>query len=134
LETTDGDGGAAAAAGEMSDVIGMHLRLQPWGSKTGTVITDGRSPLTDGQRGQRIGDPEERRVNPSFTVADARAQVLGEYVHSGNPSLAVRKHAEWQSVFLGETRLTPFLLRGLYRLAGVPTYTIEDDVPGWVTR
>jgi len=117
---------AAATVSEMTDVVGMHLRLQAWGSKVGTLITEGRSPLTDGRRGQRFGN--EVRLNPSFYVADPRAQVLGEYAATGNPSLAVRKHAAWQSVFVGETTLTPDLLRGLYRLAGVPTYTDEDDV------
>lgn len=122
LETSGDSQGAA----ELGEVVGMHLRLQAWSSRTGTVIVDGQSPLTEGQRGRRIGD--EERTNPSFYVHDPRAQVLGEYVGSGNPSLAVRRHASWQSVFIGETRVSPELLRGLYRLAGVPTYTTEDDV------
>ncbi len=115
-----------ALPGELTDVVGMHLRLQAWGSKMGTLVTDARSPLGEGRRGQKFG--EETRVNPSYTVADPKAQIVGEYAATGNPSLAVRKHAAWQSVFVGETTLTPGLLRGLYRLAGVPTYTDEDDV------
>lgn len=119
-------GSSLAGVAELADVIGMHLRLQPWGSRTGTRIVDARSPLTEGRRGQMLG--EEERVNPSFTVADARAQILGEYAATGNPSLAVRRHETWQSVFVGEMSLTPGLLRGLYRLAGVPAYTTEEDV------
>jgi hypothetical protein len=117
------------ALSELTDVIGMQLRLQPWGSKTGTQVTDGRSPLTELMRGQRFGD--EGRANPSFTVSDPKAQVFGEYAQSGNPSLAVRRHARWQSVFIGEMTLPVPLLRGLYRLAGVPVYTVDDDV-AWI--
>lgn len=114
---------------ELTDVIGLQLRLQPWGSKTGTtVLSNVRSPLSDGIRGQRFG--EETRINPSFYVVDTKAEVLGEY-GNGNPSLAYRKHPRWQSVFVGETSLPMPLLRGLYRLAGVPIYAADDDV-AWV--
>lgn len=126
LETGDGGEGLLATGGDLADVIGMQIRLQPWGSKTGTLITDSRSPLTDNKRGQRVGD--DVRINPSYAVSDPKATVLGEYAASGNASLAVRKHATWQSVFFGETHFSPDLLRGLYRLAGVPVYSDEDDV------
>lgn len=123
---TGGEETPGALPGELTDVVGMHLRLQAWGSKMGTLITDARSPLGEGRRGQKFGD--ETRVNPSYTIADPKAQIVGEYAATGNPSLAVRKHGVWQSVFVGETTLTAGLLRGLYRLAGVPVYTDEDDV------
>jgi hypothetical protein len=117
-------------ASELTDVLGMHLRLQPWGSKTGTqILSSVHSPLTDLLKGQRIG--EERRVNPSYYAADSRAEVLGEYVGTGNPSVAVRRHDGWQSVFLGETDLPLPLLRGLYKLANIPVYTVDDDV-AWI--
>ena len=114
---------------ELTDTLGMQIRLQPWGSKMGTQITANRSPLTDLLRGQRLG--EEVRVNPSYFVSDARATTLGEYTQTGNPSLAHRKHDRWQSVFTGEMGIPLPLLRGLYKLAGVPTYTVDDDV-AWV--
>lgn len=111
---------------ELSETIGIQLRLQPWGSRTGTVVTDGRFALTENAKGERFG--EEKRVNPSLTVVDPKAQVLGEYVTSGNPSLAYRKHARWQSVFVGERDMPLPLIRGLYRLAGIPIVTPDDDV------
>lgn len=114
---------------ESAEMVGMQLRLQPWGAKSGLLITDESSPLTDGLKGQRIG--EEARVNPSYYVTDPRAHALGEYVATGNIALAVRKHARYLSVFIGERVLTHALLRGLYRLAGVPLYSPDDDV-AWV--
>ena len=114
---------------EQAEVFGMHLKLQPFASKLGSrVFSDARLPLTDTLKGQKLG--EEVRVNPSLTVSDSRAQVLAEY-GNGNPSLAVRKHPRWQSVFIGEPVLTQALLRGLYRQAGVPIYAADDDV-AWV--
>ncbi|GAB4469965.1 MAG: hypothetical protein OHK0029_42720 [Armatimonadaceae bacterium] len=114
---------------ELSDVIGIQLRLQPWGSRTGTTVySENRSPLIEFMRGQKFGD--EARTNPSYYVVDSKAQILGEYAN-GNPSLAYRKHPRWQSVFIGEATFPQRLLRGLYRLAGVPVYTPDDDV-AWV--
>lgn len=114
---------------ELAEVIGQHLRLQPYASKIGSrVLSDARSPLVDTLRGQKLG--EELRVHPSVTTSDSRSQVLAEYP-TGNPSITVRKHPRWQSVFLGEPTLTAGLLRGLYKLAGVPVYTADDDV-AWV--
>lgn len=125
LETSDG------AAAELSEVIGMQLKLQPWGSKAGTQAISGPSaPLRDALRGQKIG--EETRYNPTYYAADPKATAFGEYTATGNPSIAVRKHPRWQSVFIGEVAsLTVPLLRGLYRLAGIPTLTMDDDV-AWV--
>lgn len=110
---------------ELGETIGIQLRLQPWGSRTGTVVTEGRFPLTENAKGERFG--EEKRVNPSFTVVDPKAQILGEYTTSGSPSLAYRKHPRWQSVFVGERDLPLPLVRGLYRLADVPVVTTDDD-------
>ena len=111
---------------EVADVVGMHLKLQPWGSRVGTTVRVGtRSRLTE-----RLPEPKfgiDRRCDPSICVVDPRAEILGEYPN-GNASLAYRKHARWQSVFIGDAGLSIALLRGLYRLAGVPVYTVEDDV------
>ncbi len=109
-----------------AETVGIQLKLQPWGSKTGTtLLSNVRSPLTETLRGQKLGD--EARTNPSYYVNDPKATVLGEYA-SGLPSVAYRKHPRWQSVFIGEPELPLNLLRGLYRLAGVPVATVDDDV------
>lgn len=125
-----GPGAAEENPFEVADAVGITLKLQPWGSKTGTQVLSGtRSPLSEQVRGQKLG--EERRINPSFYVSDAKAEALGEYVGTGYPSLAVRRHGDWQAMFFGETSLPLPLLRGLYRLAGVPVYTVDDDV-AWI--
>ena len=107
------------------ETVGMTLKKQPWGSKTGTlVLSNVRSPLTENMRGQTIGD--DTRTNPSYYVSDPKAQILGQY-DGGAGSLAVRKHGQWQSVFIAEPALTLPLVRGLFRLANVPMLTVDDD-------
>jgi hypothetical protein len=114
---------------ELSETLGITLRLQPWGSKTGAqVLSSVRSPLTDAVRGETVG--EEKRTNPSYYAADPKATVLAEYP-GGGAAIATRKHPRWQSVFIGEPTLSLPLLRGLYRLAGVETVTVDDDV-AWI--
>src|SRR5207244_1674403 len=83
---------------ESSDVIGMTMRLRPWGSKMGTtVLSNVNNPLIEGLRGQHLG--EDVRLNPSFFITDTRAEVLGEYA-DGTASIGYRKHPRWQSVVI----------------------------------
>ncbi|MFM7320677.1 MAG: hypothetical protein ACKO5K_04020 [Armatimonadota bacterium] len=111
---------------EMSEVLGMQLRLQPWGSKVGTHLRAGvRSPLVDGMPHPDLGC--EARVDPSVCVHDSRAESLGEYP-GGSVSMAIRRHPRWQSVFIGEPDLSVGLVRGLCRVAGIPIHSPDDDV------
>ena len=115
-------------AQDVSEVVGMTLRRQPWNSRVGSQIVEQRHPMTERVRsGKRIG--VEEILNPSFSVDDAQAIVLAEYVSTGLPSMAIREHsAGWRSVFFGDPHLTVELLRGLFQYAGVPLYDAQDDV------
>lgn len=117
-----------ATAHEVSEIVGMALKAQPWNSKIGTLFTEERHPIIERLHGgKRMGT--EDVVNPSFTVVDNQAKVLGEYLQTGNPSL-VAKNMEggWKTVFIGEPHLTGELIRGMYRYAGVHMYDVQDDV------
>jgi hypothetical protein len=115
-------------AQDVSEVVGITLRRQPWNSRVGSQIVEQRHPMTERVRsGKRIG--VEEILNPSFSVDDAQAIVLAEYVSTGLPSMAVREHsAGWKSVFFGDPHLTVELLRGLFQYASVPLYDAQDDV------
>lgn len=113
---------------EVSEIVGMALKAQPWNSKIGTLFTEERHPIIERLHGgKRMGT--EDVINPSFTVTDSQARVLGEYLQTGNPSL-VAKNMEggWKTIFVGEPHLTGELIRGMYRYAGVHTYDVQDDV------
>lgn len=120
------------------EVVGLNVRPQPWNSEIGTRIVDSSHPITQGLHDRVLGSP--MRLNPSFYVDDDSpgVTVLGEYVQTGLPSLVVRSADDCHTVFCGEPILTPELLRGLCRFAGVHVYTRlpEDYVQagyGWVS-
>lgn len=127
----------SAADEPTPDLVGLSLRPQSWNAELGTRIVDTGHAITqtiaDGQLGTRM------RLNPSYFAEDDTPGmvVLGEYAQSGLPSLALRTVNGCSSVFCGEPVLTPDLLRGLCRHAGVHLYTRapEDYVQvgyGWL--
>jgi hypothetical protein len=113
---------------ESGDVVGMALRRQPWNSRLGSQLLESRHPIAERVRhNRRIGQDEV--LNPSFSVTDPQAVILGEYTATGAPSFAVREHADgWRSVFLGEPYLTVELLRSIFSYANVSLYDVQDDV------
>jgi hypothetical protein len=113
---------------EVSELVGMPLKAQPWNSRIGTIFTEERHPVTERLHGgKRLGTDEV--LNPSYCVADPAAIILGEYAQSGAPSIAAKiNEGGWKSVFIGEPHLTGELLRGLYRYAGIHVYDVQDDI------
>lgn len=108
------------------DVAGIAIKAQPWNSETGSIISNDRHPISERLRNRQVGVRE--RINPSFYVLDEKAVVLGEYIQTGLPSIAVRDMGTWRSVFIGERQLNIDLLRGLCRYAGVHVWSQSSDV------
>lgn len=110
-----------------NDVVGMTLRAQSWSSEIGSRLADSRHPIIDKAHQREVGIRE--RLNPSYYVDDDApgVTVLGTYLQSGLPSIAVREHEGWRSVFCGETVLTTDLVRGICQQAGVHLYTAMGD-------
>ncbi|NLH98769.1 MAG: hypothetical protein GX446_04670 [Chthonomonadales bacterium] len=120
------------------DVVGLNLRPQPWNSEIGTRIVEPGHPAVQYIENRLLGVRE--RLSPSFYLDDDSPgiTVLGEYAQTGLPSLVTRTFEGWTSVFCGEPALSPELLRGLCRFAGVHLYTRapEDYVSagnGWLS-
>ncbi len=120
------------------DLIGMTLRQQSWSTEVGSRVVETRHPITERLQEKTLGVRE--RLNPSFYIDDDNPEltVLAEYLQTGQPSMGVRRLADWRSVFIGEPTLTTDLLRGLCRYAGVHLYTggMDDFVyagNGWLT-
>jgi hypothetical protein len=113
---------------EVSEIVGLSLRPQPWNSKVGTLFTEERHSIIERLRGgKRMGSEEV--VNPSYTSADPQGIVLGEYGQSGSPSVSARvMPSGWKTVFIGEPHLTGELIRGLYRYSDVHVFDSQDDV------
>ncbi|MFM2221927.1 MAG: hypothetical protein RLZZ78_184 [Armatimonadota bacterium] len=115
---------------EVSELVGVHLKLQPYASKAGsTFLNNSGTPLLEGINGMSFGDSVRR--HPLIAVDDFRSRTLAEYPNH-NPSVAIRKHPRHQSMFIGEPVLSLGLLRNLCRLAGIHRYQADDDVM-WVS-
>jgi hypothetical protein len=119
-----------------NDITGFPLRLQSWGMEIGSRFLDIKHPLIDRIQGKAIGEKE--RLIPSFFVEpEDEIIVLGEYIQSGLPSIAVRPFKEWTSVFSGEPYLSRDLLRNLCKFAKVHQFLQSDDFVnvggGWLT-
>lgn len=107
------------------DVAGIAIKAQPWNSEMGTIISNDRHPISERLRHKQFGVRE--RINPSFYVIDEGVEVLGEYIQTGLPSVAVKELSQWRSVFVGERQLTVDLLRGICRYAGVTVWSQSSD-------
>ena len=115
---------------ELSEIVGVHLKLQPYASKAGsTFLNNSGTPLLEGINGMTFG--ESVRRHPLIAVDDFRARTLAAYPNH-NASVAIRKHPRHQSMFIGEPVLSLGLLRNLCRLAGIHRYQADDDVM-WVS-
>ena len=115
---------------ELSEIVGVHLKLQPYASKAGsTFLNNSGTPLLEGINGMTFGDTVRR--HPLIAIDDFRSRTLAEYPNR-NASVAIRKHPRHQSMFIGEPVLSLGLLRNLCRLAGIHRYQADDDVM-WVS-
>ncbi|MBM3492775.1 MAG: hypothetical protein FJX72_00410 [Armatimonadetes bacterium] len=130
--------GRSAIEEPTPDAVGLNLRPQPWNSEIGTRVTEPGHPIVQFLDNWQLGSRE--RLSPSYYLDDDSPgiTVLGEYAQTGLPSLALRSFEGWNSVFCGEPVMTPELLRGLCRFAGVHLYTRapEDYVQagaGWLS-
>ncbi len=109
----------------MHDLTGFMFRRMP----------DDTAPMaTPTAAGQRLGLDGELSVKdpvvPLFAVDDAAPdEVLATYA-DGSPAIAIRNDADRRgaSVFVGIPNLTPDLLRGLAKRAGVVAYTDNECV------
>lgn len=117
----------------MKQVIGIALKAQPFASRPGTTITQHQHPLTSALEESAIATEEV--YEPTYFAVDDEAQPLGVYTDTGLPSFVTREvrlpgrgEAAWRTVFIGEPFISPGLVRGLCRLAGVPIYSSAGDV------
>lgn len=108
------------------EITGIALGLQPWSSTQGTQILNSHHPITQFLERDQLGTLQRRE--PSFYALPNEVTVLGEYIETGLPSIAVKEQGSWRSVFLGEPVLSPALVRGLCAYAGVHLWNNQHDL------
>ena len=115
------------------EVTGIALKPQPFASKAGTTLLNRRHPLTEAFPERTVSG--NAALEPTYFAIPEDATVLGEYTQTGLPSFVVRDFGaggpadeKWTSVFLGEPKVTPALVRALAQMAGAHVWDFEDDV------
>ncbi len=108
------------------ETLGVAIARQPWASMQGTQIVNKAHSLARFLKVDKIGAVEP--WEPSFYAIAEGCDVIGEYIDTGLPSLAVCDHKTWKAVFLGERRLTPELVRSLIRWAGGHIWLDTNDL------
>ncbi len=108
------------------ETLGVAIARQPWASMQGTQIVNKAHPLARFLKVDKIGAVEP--WEPSFYAIAENCEVIGEYIDTGLPSLVVGDNKTWKTVFLGERRLTPELVRALVRWAGGHIWLDTNDL------
>lgn len=64
----------------------------------------------------------------AFAVIDKDAVILGKYLNSDVPAMAVKRHAGFTEIYIGQIgSLTPQFIRNAARSAGIQPYTESND-------
>jgi hypothetical protein len=108
------------------ETMGIAIARQPWASLQGTQIVNKAHPLARFLGVDKLGAPEP--WEPSFYAITDGCDTIGEYIDTGQPSLAVCDHRTWKAVFLGERRLTPEIIRAFVRWAGGHIWLDTNDL------
>ncbi len=121
------------AMDRIREVTGIALKHQPFASRPGTTITQKRHLLTDHLDDNAFA--VDSHFEPTYFAVEEDCQQLGEYTDTGLPSFVVRevnapgsRELAFRSVFLGEPVVSPTLIRGLCKLAGVRIWDTSEDV------
>lgn len=117
-----------------SRLVGMRLRLLPPSALPGSEVTVGnrlRLPTQhiSGLNGSvaKFGIFSHAADTPSFAVVDPSAVALATYDHSHSVSVALLRHKQYTSVFIGDPRPSAAFWRSLFPHLGVPVYLNTND-------
>jgi hypothetical protein len=138
----------AQGLAHMEELVGMRLGCIPQRLPARLRITDRQHPFTADLPLSEFGDYERpittgfemnrdtmepwllppMEVYPLFYVDDSAATVLGRYLHGEQPAFAVRRFADWTSVYIGSPAPNAAVLRAIAHASGVHQYVQGDDI------
>lgn len=117
--------GKTFSAENMSDVIGMDVKLDGTKRNSSAVVSEKEHWLTEGQNGRFFGNTDGRKsVSPTAIVTDSKAEVLA-YMSDNmtDPALAIKDLGDWTSIYCAVPLLPAEILRNLLEACDVHVYT-----------
>lgn len=117
--------GETFSAENMSEVIGMDVKLDGTKRNPSAVVSDKKHWLTEGQNGQFFGNTDGRKsVSPTAIVTDSKAEVLA-YMSDNmtNPALSIKDMGDWTSIYCAVPMIPAEILRNLLEKYDVHMYT-----------
>lgn len=104
-----------------SSLCGIHLALSTDAGVATITPQDGYGPAYG----------SESKFAPMVYPDDASTQTLGTLLSpaslAGKPGLAIKKNADWTTIYSASPRLSPEMIRAIARLAGVHVYANGND-------
>lgn len=133
--------GMKADAGKMSDLIGMNITMSTrpsmWKMEMLKSLRSGLGAQASLQMGTlSVNEPADPSApnniySPSFAVTDRNAEPIATYSarqwNRGAAGIAIRRTADWSSIYSASPILTPTLLRYILNLSGAHLYTNTED-------
>ncbi len=118
------------------ELTGMKVKLLPVAASGQITITDFNDPITKGidpssryaLLGARDIDDKESIIEPMFYVDDSEAKILGKLEAVNLPGLAVKRFADWTSIYAPTSKLNEMLYRNICKSAGTHIYCDSGDL------
>jgi len=108
------------------DLMGMRLNCKRARRDIHVQVGEGGGALTQG--GSALDFGTGTAVGPVFYADDPQAQVLGTLRDGGEAGFTLRKHGDWNALYLSMLNFGPAMMRNLARFAGAHVWCESDDV------
>ncbi len=108
------------------ELVGMRLGHEMKRRVIRVDMNETGSELTRG--GAALGFGTDIAVGPTFFADDEQAEVLGRLRDGGEAGFALRRHANWNALYLSMLNFGPQLLRNLARFSGAHVWCESNDV------
>jgi hypothetical protein len=117
--------GETFTGANMSEVIGMDVKIDNTPTTLSAVINDKSHWLTEGLSGTFYGNSVGKEtISPIAVVTDKEAQILAYMSDgSGNPALAVKEFDDWTSIYSAVPHIPAEILRNIFKKYGIHTYS-----------
>lgn len=117
--------GETFTGANMSEVIGMDVKIDNTPTTLSAVINDKSHWLTEGLSGTFYGNSVGKEtISPIAVVTDKEAQILAYMSDgSGNPALAVKEFDDWTSIYSVAPDIRTNMIRNILKKCNVHTYS-----------